>query len=48
MPLLLAEHDHKQSEMYPKQVKIISDKHETFTTNKYIDAQLSGFEQKDI
>ena len=43
-----AEHGHKQPEMHPKQVKIVSDKLETFTANKYADAQLSASGQKEI
>ena len=34
--------------MHLKQVKIVSDKLEIFTANKYADAQLSASRQKEI
>ena len=46
-PSPLAKHSHRQSEMHLKQVKIMSDKVNTFT-NKHVDAQLTASEQKEI
>ena len=42
-----AEHGHGQPEIHPEQVKIVSDKLDTFT-NKHADAQLSASGQKKI
>ena len=50
IPLALsppAEHGHKQPEMHPEQVKILSDEIDTFT-NKHADAGLSASGQKEI
>ncbi len=42
-----AEHGHRQPEMYPEQVKILSDEIDTFT-NKHADVRLSASGQKEI
>ena len=48
VPLPSAEYGHKQPKMHSKQVKILSDKLETFIANKYVNAQLSTSGQKKI